>query len=608
MIAGLAAAAGVIALVDPRLRALLWVAWILATFDLLRGRSRLFLPAFALGAGGLALTGFSIGADSLHYYSYTSSLLADHDLSLANQKERLGLPLGPLTETGLEPNVMSVGPALVWMPAVALTHLWLEIGGGPVDPLRVGEPYYAAAAATTLAAVLFALIALARVLSQEVGRTEAWLAVLASVLASPIVYYAAVQPLMSHGLTFAAAGLTVALTLRAEKDGARRRWILAGAGLGLAMLFRTQSVVLAGFVAAGLWRSRPGWKTALMTGAAALIVFSPQVMTWKLLYGSFLTIPQGEGFIDWTGRHSFDVLLSADRGLFNWHPTLLLGLLGLVVALAAQGLRSYALAGLAIFAFTTFLNGSVRDWNASAAFGARRFDVVVPLLAFGLAHLLARLRPLLSARPFLLPSIALGTAVLWNLSLIDVRRGSQGTALPLDELAGLQVSQARRAVDATLGRLGPGFRRGIYNAFVGFNTYENYRPGGDFDLATLEPRFLRKGWSEVQGWDDGALFRYLLYPEGCLIIPLGEPMDLRGFVLARSPARIREQTLTVILNGRKIAEAALPAAWTEVRFEAPRTFWRGGENEFCLRALRKRPGDEGDDLSYAAAVIRVQLP
>ncbi len=607
MTGALSAAASLLALVDPRLRVLIWPALALAGLALVREPSRVFLPVLALVSAVPALAGFSIGADSLSYFGYTSSLLVDHDLDFKNQWARLGFAASAPTTTGLEQNPMPVGPGLIWMPAVALTHLWLALTGGPTDPMRLGAPYYAAAAATTLIIALAGIFMLARSLTSPFGKTEAWIAVLASVGASPILFYAALEPLMSHGLTFGAAAMTLALTLGAEKESRRRAWVAAGIGLGFAMLCRTQSAALALFVAAGLWRSRAGWRTAAMAAVAALAVFSPQLVAWKVLYGSFVTIPQGRGFVDWTGRHTLDVLLSADHGLFNGHPALLLGLLGLVTGL--QGFRAYALASLVIFSFTAFLNGSVADWNGSDAFGARRFDLVVPLFALGLAGLLSRARPLLSRNPLALPGVALSAAVLWNVSLIDLRRhGRANAVLPLDDLARLQVGQSRRAIEATLGPLGSPARAVIYKAFVGLFTYENYRPGGDFDLANLEPRFLRKGWSGVQWWDDGSAFRYLLHPQGCLVIPLGEPFDLRGFVLARAPARIEGQRLTLSLNGHTLTEAALPAAWTEVPFIAPRRFWRAGENEFCLKATKKRRGDEGDDLAFAAAVIRIQLP
>jgi len=38
-------------------------------------------------------------------------------------------------------------------------------------------------------------------------------------------------------------------------------------------------------------------------------------------------------------------------------------------------------------AATAWVNGGVRDWEASDAFAARRFDVAIPLVAWGLAAL-----------------------------------------------------------------------------------------------------------------------------------------------------------------------------------------------------------------------------
>lgn len=599
MIGAFAAASGLLALVDSRLSSLAMAAVVFAAVSLRRDPSRVYLPVLGLAFVALHLVGFFVAVDSPVYFAYTSSLLADGDLDFANQWSRLAMNI-------TWPNPQPVGPGLVWAPAVGLTHLWLLATGGVTDPLLVGPPYFAAAAATTLAVVLAGTLLLARTLALVHGPAPAWLAVLASIGASPILYYIAVLPLMSHGLTFGLTAITLALTLRAEREGGARAWAQCGAALGLTVLCRTQAAVLVLFVFAGLWRSRASIRQSALTALLALAVFSPQSLVWRILHGSFVTLPQEEGYIDLTRRHILDVLISADRGLFNWHPVLLLGLLGLVIVVRGRG--AYCLAGIAILGVTAFVNGTVRDWNGSDAFGARRFDLVMPLFAFGMAGLFDRLRPHLARRPLLMPAALIAAATIWNASLIDLRKGRTVSAFPLDELASLQTQQVRRAADATVGRLGPSARAAIYRIFVGLFAYDNHWPGGDFDLATLEPRFLGKGWSEVEMWEDGAKFRYLLYPEACLVIPLNEPFDLRGHLLARSPARIPDQRLTLILNDRVLTVAEVGAAWTEIPFEAPRRWWNAGENRFCVRAAKKRPGDEGDDLSFAAAVVRVQLP
>lgn len=599
MIGACAAASGLLALVDSRFPSLAIVAVILAAASLLRDRSRVYLPVLALAFVALHLVGFFVGVDSPVYFAYTSSLLADRDLDFKNQWARLAMNI-------TWPNPQPIGPGLVWAPAVGLAHLWLLATGGVTDPLLIGPPYFAAAAATTLAVVLAGTFLLARTLAWVHGPGPSWLAVLALIGASPILYYITVLPLMSHGLTFGLAAITIALTLRAERGGGSWAWAWCGAALGLTVLCRTQAALLVLFVLAGLWRARASIRQVALAGLVALAVFSPQFLVWRILHGSFVTIPQEEGYIDLARRHILDVLVSADRGLFNWHPVLLLGLVGLVIVVRGRG--AYCLAALAIFGATAFVNGTVRDWNGSDAFGARRFDLVMPLFAFGLAGLFARVRPHLARRPLLIPAALIVVATLWNASLIELRKGRTVTAFPLNDLASLQTEQVRRVADATVGRLGPSARMVIYRIFVGLFAYDNHWPGGDFDLATLEPRFLGKGWSEVEMWEDGAKFRYLLYPEACLVIPLNEPFDLRGHLLARAPRRIPDQRLTLILNDRVLTVADVGAVWTEIPFEAPQALWNAGENRFCVRAAKKRPGDEGDDLSFAAAVVRVQLP
>ncbi|MBX7187617.1 MAG: hypothetical protein K1Y01_20915, partial [Vicinamibacteria bacterium] len=196
-----AAICSILAFVDPRLRSLMWAALPLALFSLVRDRKRVFAPVLACMVAVPFFGGFSLGADSVNYYAFTSSLLVDHDLDLTNQWVRFRLEPPPNTSAGVPENPMSVGPGLVWSPGVALAHAWLVVTRGRVDPLRLSVPYYAAAAATTLAVLLFALLVLARSLAERFGTAEARLAVIAVATASPLLYYSFVQPLMSHGLT-----------------------------------------------------------------------------------------------------------------------------------------------------------------------------------------------------------------------------------------------------------------------------------------------------------------------------------------------------------------------------------------------------------------------
>ena len=605
MIEAAATICATLALTDERL---LWLEAVAIALGVVAMRrvGRPWALLFALSAGALLIGGVDTGADSLDYFVYSSSLLFDFDLDFGNQRASLGIPMGDATPTGHRANVMPIGPGLLWLPFVAFAHGFLLLSGGRADGLGLSAPYFDAASAASVGLALLGARVLHQELSKRFDRDAATLAVATSVLASPLLYYVARQPLMSHAVAFGAAALVAGLSMRAEASARRGDWLLCGVAFGVMLLMRTQSIAVLPFVLACAVRGRASARNLVAAAAVAALCFAPQTLAWRALYGSFLTIPQGRGFIEWNGDHAFDVLFSADRGLFNWHPLQLGGLAGLV--LAARRYPGHAAAGCVVLALTTFINGSVRDWNASAAFGARRFDIVLPILAFGTAALVASVRSLVAARPVLVPSLVVLAGFAWNASLIDIVKGTPGVPLPLDDVARRQVESLHKVADRVAGWSGPRAQSWVYRAFVGRFAYESDWAGGDLELATLDARFLRHGWSDRAAWDDGVIFRYLLFPEACLVIPIDEPFDLRGSVLARSPRRIAHQQLTVVLNDVALRTTDLPHEWTEVPFDAPKHRWRPGENLFCLRAASKRPGDEGDDLSFAAAVVRVQLP
>jgi hypothetical protein len=609
---GLAAGAlAVFSLVEPRVSFLgPWcaLACLVVFVSLAREGIRYHLLPSLIGlfAGIIAHVGYNLGADTLSYLANLASLLQDFDLDQSNQLVAWGLDASEAGPAGMSINAHPVGNAFVWAGPALIAHGYAILAGIYATNF-VSPPYLGAVIATNLAIALSGALALARLLARQVGLGAATLAVSASVLASPVVFYLTEQPLMSHGLAFGFASWAIVAVARASRSDEISDWLWAGAAIGAATACRFQAAVLFALVPLlGAWDAKALLRRAFWVSPSALLMLLPQIVVFLKTFGQPFAIPLGSGFMDWASPHWADTLFSADRGLFNWHPMLVLGLFGLL--LPRRSLGRLALSGAVVFTLTVWINGAVRDFNASDAFGARRYDIVFPFFAIGFARLLAAITPILARRPLALPALFLALAAAWNLSFMADYGKVFIASAPLADVASAQVHRLRRGAEASLGWLGPRMRFRIYDAFVGLYTYRNYQPGGNFDVATMESRFMGKGWSAIQGWDDGSVFRYLLYPQACILIPFETPFDLRGFVLARSPARIKDQRVTLILNGRTLTVAHLPPEWTEVPFVAPRDRWRAGENEFCIRADKKRPGDEGDDPAYAAAVIRVQLP
>jgi hypothetical protein len=171
----------------------------------------------------------------------------------------------------------------------------------------------------------------------------------------------------------------------------------SGALAGLAAIMRWQDAI---FLAIPIFESLrlPGTMTRRVTAAlgasiAWLVVFSPQMAVWHVLYGRWLAVPQGPSFMQWTAPHLGGVLVSFGHGLFSWTPILALSVMGLM--LFAVRHRRVALPLVAIVLIAWYVNAAVADWWAGEAFGARRFLSLYPLFVVGLAEWIGpeRLRP-----------------------------------------------------------------------------------------------------------------------------------------------------------------------------------------------------------------------
>jgi hypothetical protein len=168
-----------------------------------------------------------------------------------------------------------------------------------------------------------------------------------------------------------------------------RTWIVLGATLGAAMLARPQlalwGVLLAGAAVDDL-RARRDTKLIarwLACAAAALLVFAPQLVVWKLLYGSWWVVPQGPGFMRWDAPCWSETLFSSRNGLFPWSPAYAVFAVALVAGARTHArVVGFAVAGVALQAIA---NGAAWDWWAGGSFGGRRFDSTFVAFAFGAA-------------------------------------------------------------------------------------------------------------------------------------------------------------------------------------------------------------------------------
>jgi hypothetical protein len=537
---------------------------------------------------------FRIVSDGVDHYVYLRSLWVDHDLDLANDYALVsprGRSAAADTDTplGRRGNHHPVGPALLWSPFYLVADVLARATGQPPD--GTGVLYRNA---VSIASLLYGWLGLVLLYAtaRRFGRGAALLAVLGIAFGTFLYWYLAWAPTMAHAPAFGAAALVLWLWLRPEPDSLRRAALL-GAACGLAALVRWASVLLALLViveALPRLLDRPAWRSLAREGlafaAAAALVFSPQMIVWKLLYGSFLTIPQGAGFI--AGPPALGgVLFSPRHGLFSWSPLLYLGLVGLVGFVLRQPLR-----GLAAFTFLaalTRVNAGVADWWGGASLGGRRFDAALPLLGLGLTLAIATLAGVARRHPLALPGFVLAGLVGWNLLLAaQWRRGVWDYSEPVtfEDMGRGAVS----LVDRTMGspfslpaslltwlRGGP--------APPDYESLYMQRPHARWSLRMgLDDRiFLEDGWSEPLE-REGVSFRRLERESAGLVVPLHKPVASRVGSRLRAegdgPVRVR-----VFVNQRVMGSWTAGSTWSDEVLDVPAEALHAGRNSLRLRRI-----------------------
>ncbi|HVT58336.1 MAG TPA: hypothetical protein VHR45_08040 [Thermoanaerobaculia bacterium] len=380
------------------------------------------------------------GWDDTYYLLQASSLVEDGDLDLRN--DALHSQLTPrdlqtfLTATvpsGSLKNTFSIGPAALWLPAYVAALPLRPAAAPPAVVRRWSRAQLAALHLLSLAFLAGIACFLVRLLESTGSDPRlALLATVALLAATPLAVYGPAVYTMAHLPSALATCLFVACLLWLEREvcawdrSAGRHpgaavgcALLAGVALGLVFLVRWQDAVfalllwvpLAPLLVVGR-RALP--RLALLLAAVAAggaVVASLQLHAWHLEYGSWLTVPQGEGYMRWTAPRLADFLLSGHSGLLTWSPLFALAAAGLLLPWRCRLSPHWRIAALAVLAVEVYLSAAVRDWWGGHSFGARRMTSCVPLLAIGLANLAAAGRAVSPIQPAP-PSSRLGRRAL----------------------------------------------------------------------------------------------------------------------------------------------------------------------------------------------------
>ena len=569
-----------------------------------------------------------LSADAWYYHAYLPSLALDRDLDLTPQYAITGnwYRLGD-TELGRPSNVFGIGPAVLSAPFFLVGHGYARVTGHEANGFS--RPEVVASVAASWIASLAALIPVALLIRRRLGGENlAWLVPVLIAAAGPVIYYALRQPGYAHPFATLLVAWLVERWDASFRGGGDPRplktWLVLGALIGASTLARPQcalwGVILLGAAGDDVWRvlrggaggaplrtvvlaCAPRW---LAGAALSLLVFAPQLLAWKAMYGAYFAVPQGAGFMWWGAPAWSEVLFSSRNGLFPWAP--LYALAGLGLLLSARRTPRVGLALLAGVALQAIANGAVWDWWAGGSFGGRRFDSSFIAFGYGLAALVVLSPAHARARDWPARMKRIGAAAALTLAIVlavanillaatysapsaRIDGGEPASEViadripwPLGELAGA-ASRAANAPARWLFSWHHGAGRDAYDRVVGVHYLGELYPGlNSFRGRTREAVPLGTGGPHVLEVTRAGCERCVAMTGGSarVLIGLNRRDEIRFELRAAAPPGRESAHLELWLNGELVGAGDISEAPTVVEGKtfAPRR----GVNALDIRA------------------------
>jgi hypothetical protein len=614
--------------------------------------------AFAAGLAAQLHFGARLQSDGFYYYAYLRSLAFDGDVDFSNDYRLLGLGdkthLFVPTPTGHAQSAWTIGPAIVWSPFFAVGHI-IATRLGSKDPNvstnGISFPYRQAVCVAGLFYGLLGCWVCYRITARIFERRLAAVAVALTVMGSFMLWYILKEPSMTHAPSMAAVAVFTWgwLVTRDPVAGGfvrtPRQWAWLGLLAGLMALIRWQNALFAvlpaldaGSMLIAAVRENDRGRVVRTLGLGALFMlcaiagFSPQMIAWKSIYGSWVAVSPIGPQIRWWDPHIVDVLFSSRNGLLSWSPVLYLGAIGLMM-LAAGALRdgraapsarqATAVPMLIAIAVMVFFNASVQDWWGSTGFGGRRFDGTIPMFSVGLAAFLSWSAAAAGRHPLRAVGTAGAILVAWNLALMSaahdgiVRIGdpvsfgetSAAQSRALHRWIGNPFTYPASLVFALRNSLPPS-RYDLLgvNRFLG----DPLRPYGRVDIGAGDDWLIEDGWHASEREGASTSFRWASSPAS-LLVPLDHSaalvLQIRLHALGYPGAA--PQTLTVTVNGRALPSKPVAPEWETIEWDTEQGLWRTGVNRVRFDfAWASRPADVGlggDGRVLAAAVDYVRV-
>ncbi|HWZ22883.1 MAG TPA: hypothetical protein VNW06_09535, partial [Cytophagaceae bacterium] len=328
---------------------------------------------------------YKIYSDAVGYYIYLPSFFINKDV---DSQYGYSLPNGKFI------NKYNYGVAFFEMPVFLIQY---KLAGlFKTQPDTYGIYYGRGILLSASIYLFFGLLMLYSYLKQLFGSFTSIVTILLVYLATNLLYYATVEPGMSHVYTFFCVCGVLYFTEKSIRTNYLKYHIANAFLIALIILIRPINLpVVFFFLFYDLYNFKDiknrmyfylrNIRLPLIYIGALLIVFIPQIAYWKIVTGHYLVYSYGynnESFIYWKCPKFSDVYFGSQCGWLSYTPVMGFALVGLVILVIKKKYN-----GLAIVLTMLFISYLCASWwcNFSCAFGYRSFVEYYPLLSIPLA-------------------------------------------------------------------------------------------------------------------------------------------------------------------------------------------------------------------------------
>jgi hypothetical protein len=370
--------------------------------------------------------------DSVGYYSWVRSLVINGNVNIQDELQIYDMNTFIIkTPTGNPAQPWPVGCSILWVPFFIMAHIFVLIVnflGWPIIADGFSLPYRLAVACGTVIYGTLGVLIIYHIIENYFSSMVATISVITIWLASPLVFYMFAHPMMSHANDMFAYTLVLWAWLATRKTPFHPLpYALLGLASGLAALVRNQNAALAMLVMLLIgYQSLRGTLTWRQGGLSTVIfsvfwcfAFFPQLLIWKSTFGDWILLSHPYSYIPGAGTFHFGfpwifhVMFSDNRGIFIWHPVLLLAVFGFIYLFKKDKLLFFFL--VMSFLIQLGIIGSWEHWHGSRGFGQRFFVNLVPAFMLGFAALLSELQQKISIKIIIPLCLAF---IVWNFLLM----------------------------------------------------------------------------------------------------------------------------------------------------------------------------------------------